>query len=222
MTPWNAVQQAPLSVEFFRQEYWSGLPWPFPGDQGWTQSPALRADSSLFKIPGKPNHLMWVSEVTQSCPTLCDSVDCSLPGSFLHGIPQTRILEWVAISFSRGSSQPRDRTGVSSIEGRRFNLWATREALIGSSNLASPVSFMASLVAQKGKESACSVGDPGSICGLGRSFGERNGYPLQYSYLENSTDRRTWRAAVQGVDFTVLLKKYFRKERTALKSWSTC
>ena len=43
------------------------------------------------------------SEVTQSCPTLYDPVDCSLPGSSIHGISQARILEWVAISFSRGS-----------------------------------------------------------------------------------------------------------------------
>ena len=49
-------------------------------------------------------------EVTQSCPTLCDPVDCSPPGSSVHGILQARILEWVAISFSLGSSQPRDRT----------------------------------------------------------------------------------------------------------------
>ena len=62
------------------------------------------------------------SEVAQSCPTLCDPVDCSLPGSSIHGILQARILEWVAISFSRGSSQPRDRTQVSHIAGRRFNL----------------------------------------------------------------------------------------------------
>ena len=68
------------------------------------------------------------SEVTQSCPTLCDPVVCSPPGSSVHGILQARILEWVAISFSRGSSQPRDRTQVSRIAGRRFNLWATREA----------------------------------------------------------------------------------------------
>ena len=71
--------------------------------------------------------LKW-SEVTQSCPTLCDPMDCSLPGSSLHGILQTRVLEWVAISFSRGSSQPRDWTWVSCIPGRRFNIWATREA----------------------------------------------------------------------------------------------
>ena len=59
---------------------------------------------------------------------LCDPVDYSPPGSSIHGILQTRILEWVAISFSRGSSRPRDRTQVSRIAGRRFNLWATREA----------------------------------------------------------------------------------------------
>ena len=50
--------------------------------------------------------------VTQSCPTLCDPMDCSLPGSSVHGFLQARILEWVAIPFSRGSSQPRDETWV--------------------------------------------------------------------------------------------------------------
>ena len=58
------------------------------------------------------------SEVAQSCPTLCDPTDCSLPGSSVHGIFQARILEWVVISFSRGSSQPRDRTQVSRTAGR--------------------------------------------------------------------------------------------------------
>ena len=67
------------------------------------------------------------SEVTQSCPTLSGPMDCSPPGSSVHGIFQARILEWVAISFSRGSSQSRDWTQVSCIAGRCFNLWATRE-----------------------------------------------------------------------------------------------
>ena len=58
------------------------------------------------------------SEVTQLYPTLWDPVDCSLPGLSIHGILQARILEWVAISFSRGSSQPRDRTQVSCIAGQ--------------------------------------------------------------------------------------------------------
>ena len=70
----------------------------------------------------------WVSEVAQSCPTFCDPMDCRLPGFSVHGILQTRILE-CCISFSRGLSQPRDRTQVSLIAGRRFTLWATREAL---------------------------------------------------------------------------------------------
>ena len=48
------------------------------------------------------------SEVPQSCLSLCDPIDCSLPGSSIHGIFQVRILEWVAIAFSRRSSQPRD------------------------------------------------------------------------------------------------------------------
>ena len=56
-------------------------------------------------------------------------VDCSTPSSSVHGILQARILEWVAISFSRGSSQPRDRTQFSHIAGRCFNLCTTREAL---------------------------------------------------------------------------------------------
>ena len=50
-----------------------------------------------------------------------------------------------------------------------------------------------------GKESACNEGDPGSIPGLGRSPGEGNGYPLQYSCLENSMDRGAWWATVHGV-----------------------
>ena len=75
------------------------------------------------------------SEVAQSCPTLCDPVDCSPPGFSVHGILQARILEWVAFSFSRRSSQPRDWTQVSYIAGIRFNLWATREATDKPENL---------------------------------------------------------------------------------------
>ena len=68
------------------------------------------------------------SEVAQSCPTLCDPMDCSPPNSSVHGVFQARTLEWVAISFSRGSSRPRDWTRVSRIAGRHFTIWATREA----------------------------------------------------------------------------------------------
>ena len=67
------------------------------------------------------------SEVAQSCPTLCNPMDCNVPGSSFQGIFQARILEWVAISFSKRSSQPRDWTRVSCIVGRCFTIWATRE-----------------------------------------------------------------------------------------------
>ena len=72
--------------------------------------------------------MKW-SEVAQSCLTLCDPIDCSVPGSSLHGIFQAIVLEWIVISFSRGSSQPRAQSRVSRIVGRRFTIWATREVL---------------------------------------------------------------------------------------------
>ena len=74
--------------------------------------------------------LCYWSEVAQSCPTLCDPMDCSRPGSSVHVIFQAWILEWVAISFSRRSSWPRDLTWVSHIVVRCFTIWATREALV--------------------------------------------------------------------------------------------
>ena len=64
----------------------------------------------------------------QLYPTLCNSLYCSLPGSSVHGIFQARILKWVAISSSRGSSQPRNQTRISCITGGFFTSWATREA----------------------------------------------------------------------------------------------
>ena len=76
--------------------------------------------------PDDPNHiclfLCFVNrEVAQSCPTLCYPMDCSLPGSSVHGILQVRVLEWVTISFSMGSSQSRDRTQISGmcLEGKK-------------------------------------------------------------------------------------------------------
>ena len=67
--------------------------------------------------------------VAQSCPALCNPLDCSLPGPSVHGILQARILEWVAIVFSRGSSQPRDGTRISYIGRWMLCHWATRETL---------------------------------------------------------------------------------------------
>ena len=64
----------------------------------------LRLKSQLPKNQSPYPVLVIDSEVTQSCPTLCDPMDCSLPGSSVHGIFQAIVLEWIAISFSRGSS----------------------------------------------------------------------------------------------------------------------
>ena len=90
-TPWTAAFQAPLSVGFSRQEYWSGVPLP---------SPIL-----MFRM----------CLVTQSCLTLCDPIDCNPPGFPVHGVLHARIVERVAIPFSRRSSLPRNRTRVSYI-----------------------------------------------------------------------------------------------------------
>ena len=73
--------------------------------------------------PGMWNH--WITGMTvctQLCPTLCDLMNCILPGSSIHRIFQTKILKQITISFSRGSSQPRTRTHVSfiSYNGRQF------------------------------------------------------------------------------------------------------
>ena len=125
VTSWTVAHQAPLSMGFSRQEYWSGLPFlsprdlPNPGIK--PGSPALQADALPSEPPGKPKVKM---KVAQLCPTVCDPTDC-----VVHGILQARILEWVAFPFSRRSSQPRDWTRVSNIVDRCFIVWATREVL---------------------------------------------------------------------------------------------
>ena len=73
--------------------------------------------------------------VTQSCLTLCDSMDYSLPGSSVHEIVQVRILECVAMPFSRGSSQPRYQNHVSRIAGRFFTIWVTQGVLNYAANV---------------------------------------------------------------------------------------
>ena len=70
--------------------------------------------------------------VTQLCLILCDPMDCSPPGSSVHGILHVRALEWISISFSRGSSPLKDWTWVSHILDRLFTIWATREATMNS------------------------------------------------------------------------------------------
>ena len=86
-------------------------------------------------VPHQPHCPSWKDWWWFSCSVVsdsCDPVDCSLPGSSAHGILQAKILQWVAISFSRGSSWPRDWTQVSCTAGRFFTNWAMREGLDSS------------------------------------------------------------------------------------------
>ena len=146
----------------------------------------------------------------QSCLTLCDSMDCSPPGSSVHGILQVRILHGLpcpppgdlpdlGIFLTQGSdlrhlcllhwqagSLPLVQRGKLSVIYTYMHTHAHThtEGFPGGSD---------------SKESACNEGDPGSIPGSGRSPGEGNGNPLQYSCLENPMDRGAWWATVHGV-----------------------
>ena len=83
-----------------------------------------RKSKSDIYLPSESLQPAWCVLVAQLCPTLCDPMDYSPPGSSVHGMLQARILEWAAVPFSRGSSPPRDRAQVSPITGRFFTVWA--------------------------------------------------------------------------------------------------
>ena len=96
VTPWTVALQAPLSMEFSRQKYWSGLPFPSPED---LPNPGIKPMSPASSDRSFTDSVACaVCSVTQSYPILCDPMDCSPPGSSVHGILQARLLEWVAIS----------------------------------------------------------------------------------------------------------------------------
>ena len=137
-------------------------------------------------------HVYYIASV---CPTLCDSMDCSLPRYSVHGILQTRILKWVAMPSSKGPSQPKDQTHV---------LLSLLHWLAGSLPLeplgkpdiytllcirwASP----GALVVKNSQANAGDLKDTSLIPELERSLGEGPGNPLQYSFLENPMDRGAW------------------------------
>ena len=118
--------------------------WPFPNfsDWWWLVSSMFLTRTSCHKITHTNGYCgvwpEWVVSVSavlccaktlRSCPTLYNPVDFSPSGYSVHGILHSRILEWVAILSSRGSSQSRDQTRVSCIAGRFFTIWSTTEAL---------------------------------------------------------------------------------------------
>ena len=179
----------------------------------WFANSLVRISASIF---------MMGSE-SESHSVVSDSLD-SLDS--VHGILQARILEWVAFSFSRRSSQPRDQTQVSGITGRFFTSWDTREPkTTGMSSLSllqgifpiqestrdllhcrqilyqlnyegSPWLRISSSGCSVGRESACSAGDPDLIPGSGRFPGEGNGKLFQCPCLENIMDRGAWWVAL--------------------------
>ena len=97
-------------------------------------------------LSGPLIYSVCVCVCAQSCLTLCSSRDCSSPGSSIHGILQARILEWVAIPFSRGSSQPRDWNRVSCIAGKFFTIWTTSLFFIGMHFLSKELNQINSVV----------------------------------------------------------------------------
>ena len=178
----------------------------------------------------------------QSRPTLCDPVDCSPQDSSVHGILEARILEWVVMPFSRGSSRPRVQTHiscVSCIAGWFFTCWATGEAtcevlapsiyfrkwilfssvLVSRRNNGNSSCFCRSLCfpgGTSGKEPAANAGnikDVGSVPGSGRFPGGGHGNPLQYSCLENLMDRGYCRARVHRVSKSQTWLKWLSTHR---------
>ena len=131
----------------------------------------------------------------QSCFTLCNPVDCYPPGSSVHDFLPARILKWVAMPSSRGSSQPRDRTHISYVFC--FGGWVFTSSATNS--------VVKNLPANEGD-----TGDTDLIPGLGKSPGGGNGNPLQHSCLGYPMDRGAWTATVHGVP----------KSQTQLSNWA--
>ena len=128
---------------------WAEFKWP-QGHQKWwrtggrdllksclsVKTPNYQQEADSKDHPRSNNLGPWFCcccLVDKSCPSLCDPMDCSPPGSSVHGICQARILEWGATSFSGGSSQSRDRTCISCTDGKILYSWTTCEAPVNDS-----------------------------------------------------------------------------------------
>ena len=170
-TPWKVAYQAPLSMGFSRQEYWSGLLFPSPGNLPnpgiEPRSPALQTDALPSESPGKPQ------------PPV---IPLQIPGAPLVKPHQKLIGTCFCCVHSSqpvGQGQCEENEGSCVCQGRR-------------KTSVPPVCTMDFSGASDGKVSAYNAGDLDSIPGLGRSPGEGNGNPLQYSCLENPMDREAW------------------------------
>ena len=170
-TPWTTACQAPLSMGFSRQKYWSGLPFPSPEIKCEVSEVKLLSHVQLFATP-------WI---------LAYQAPLSMGFSrqeYWSGLPFPSLLEWVAYPFSRGSSLPRNQTGVSCIAGGFFTSSAIREAIFIYSYLSIWASQVA-LVVKNPPANAGDIRDVSLIPGSGRFPGGGHGNLLQYSCLEN-------------------------------------
>ena len=114
------VPSAPIKDEESKAQSW--VRWHDP-DYAAIKQECWNSNQSPFASKGR----VWGVLVAQSCLTLHNAMDCSLPGSSIHGVLQARIPEWVAISSSRGSFWPRDGAQVSCIASGFFTIWVTRD-----------------------------------------------------------------------------------------------
>ena len=200
-TAWTVACQAPLSMGFSRQDHWNGLPCPLPGD---SPNPAIEPESRVFPT-------MAGGFFTTEPPgffNLLQTIQLTLASRWVNWFHRSILGKPLAILCTHSGAW----TTLLKARALDSHHWQCRFFMSGDvvtlafishllidHHLPKDVGFPHSSV---GKESACSVGDPVSVRGLGRSLGEGNGNPLQYSCLENPMDRGAWQATVHGVTRT--------------------
>ena len=179
MTLWTIAHQGPLPQGFSRQEYWSGLPCPPPGDL-----PDPGIEPVPIMSPALAGRFFTTSATWEACENSEKSVICSLEERY-----------WQSDLGSPASGTERNK------------------CLLFRSHLNFPGG-------SDGKASACNAGHLGSIPGLGRSPGEENGNPPQYSCLENPMDRGAWWAMVHGVAKSWTRQKQLSPQHTLVNIFS--
>ena len=161
--------------------------------------------------------------VTQSWPTLCESMNCSLAGSSVHGILQARTLEWVAIPFSRWSSQPKDQTRVSCIASNFFTVWATRDAPVPYPFNHSSASWCPDLLASLSEELSLHLARSFPISSFNSctfsAWRERDSQVRHLKTKDESWDRGWRGGGVCSYDWFVLL--YGKNQHNIVKQLSS-
>ena len=211
-TPWTVACQAPLSMEFSRPECWVAI--PFSRGISWIQGSKL-GFLHCRQILYHPSHKGSPIYVSVYVCVYCMCECCMLsyvPHFVTHG-PQGNSLwptrpfcPWNFLSKNTGAGCHFPLQGSFPIQGLNLCLLHLQYWQVDSLPL---VPYIYGLFWWLSKESACNAGDLGSIPRLGKSPGEGNNYPLQYSGLENSMDRGAWQATVHGI----------AKSRTRLSSF---